>query len=108
MNARRANALSLDGGELALFHSMVQAGYGVCCICPSAVYAQPRRCASEGTYKRALRYLFSTANLGLSYDFASRPARDGVYGYYNASFADCEDTKRSTVGHNLCTGGDVL
>lgn len=48
--------------------------------------------------KRVLRYLFANAHLGLFYDFSSSPARDGVYGYYDASFADCVDTKRSTVG----------
>ena len=49
--------------------------------------------------KRLLRYLFSSANLGLCFDFSSSPARRGVYGYYDASFADCVDTKRSTVGY---------
>jgi hypothetical protein len=54
--------------------------------------------AHQKALKRALRYLFATSDLGLSYDF-SKPTRRGVYGYYDASFADCPDTKRSTIGH---------
>jgi hypothetical protein len=51
--------------------------------------------------KRLLRYAFSTANLGLVYDFSGQRKRshDEIYGYYDASFGDCPDTKRSTGGH---------
>jgi hypothetical protein len=49
--------------------------------------------------KRALRYIFKTADLGLNYDFSAGPTSKGVHGFYDASFADCPDTKRSTGGH---------
>jgi len=52
----------------------------------------------QGALKRLLRYVFATADLGLNYDFSSPPVKEGVYGYYDASFADCPDTKRSTGG----------
>ena len=51
--------------------------------------------------KRALRYLFSTAHYGLLFDFSEANANrnTGQYGYYDAAFADCPDTRRSTMGH---------
>jgi hypothetical protein len=55
----------------------------------------------QDALKRALRYLFATADLGLHYDFSSKPSKEGVYGYYDSSFADCPDTKRSTGGFVL-------
>ena len=57
--------------------------------------------AHQQALKRTLRYLFSSASLGLLYDFSTAPAKDGVYGYYDSSFADCPDTKRSTGGFIL-------
>ena len=57
--------------------------------------------AAHAALKRMLRYLFSTANLGLLYDFSSSDFKRGIYGYYDSSFADCPDTKRSTGGHVL-------
>ena len=38
--------------------------------------------------KRALRYLKKTTDLGLVYDFSKKPPRSGIYGYYDASYAD--------------------
>jgi hypothetical protein len=53
--------------------------------------------------KRLLRYLNSAADLGLCYDFSkSRTAsniKTGIYGYYDASHADCPDTMRSTLAY---------
>ena len=53
--------------------------------------------------KRLLRYLNSTADFGLRYDFSRRTggrgAKTGVYGYYDASHADCPDTMRSTLAY---------
>lgn len=46
--------------------------------------------------KRLLRYLKGTMNHGLKYSSAQAP-RDGVYGYFDASHADCPDTRRSTL-----------
>ena len=57
--------------------------------------------------KRALRYLFSTAHYGLLYDFSEANANrnTGQYGYYDAAFADCPDTRRSTIGHVIYWDG---
>jgi hypothetical protein len=57
--------------------------------------------------KRALRYLFSTAHYGLLYDFSEANANrnTGQYGYYDAAFADCPDTRRSTMGHVIYWDG---
>ena len=51
--------------------------------------------------KRLLRYVFATAEYGLVYDFSGQRKRqhDEFGGYYDASFGDCPDTKRSTGGH---------
>ena len=49
--------------------------------------------------KRLLRYLHGTAELGLQYDFSGSVPRSGIYGYYDASFADDADTRRSTMAY---------
>jgi hypothetical protein len=51
--------------------------------------------------KRLLRYVFTTADLGLVYDFSGqrKQKHDDIGGFYDASFGDCPDTKRSTGGH---------
>ena len=51
--------------------------------------------------KRTLRFLCATADYGLRYDFgpASRSAKCGLYGFYDAAHADCPDTMRSTLAH---------
>ena len=58
--------------------------------------------AAEKQLKRALHYLFRSAKFGLLYDFsgdASGNISRGIYGYYDSSFADCPDSRRSTGGH---------
>jgi hypothetical protein len=57
--------------------------------------------------KRALRYLFNTCDYGLLYDFseANENRNAGQYGYYDAAFADCPDTRRSTIGHVIFWDG---
>ena len=49
--------------------------------------------------KRVLRYLRCHQDLGLAMDFDRDPIRGGLYGYFDASFADCVDTRRSTVAY---------
>ena len=49
--------------------------------------------------KRLLRYLSTTRDHGLVYTFARGVAKRGVYGYYDASHADCPDTRRSTLAY---------
>ena len=49
--------------------------------------------------KRALRYLKKTTDKGLVYDFSKYPPRKGIYGYYDASYADDVDTRRSTLAY---------
>ena len=51
--------------------------------------------------KRTLRYLKTTADHGLVYDFSfdnTRTGKTGIYGYYDASHADDVDTLKSTMG----------
>ena len=59
---------------------------------------------AEEALKRLLRYLFKTADHGLLYDFGefNRKRNLGVCGYYDASFADCPDTRLSTGGTGHC------
>ena len=60
---------------------------------------------AQTALKRVLRYLFSTADFGLLFDFSEPPPRKGVYGFYDASFADCPDSRRSTGGHVIFWNG---
>ena len=69
------------------------------CVSQLAKFMHNPGPSHQQALKRALRYLFSTSGLGLLYDFSKRPRQEGVFGYYDASFADCPDTKRSTSGH---------
>ena len=61
-----------------------------------------------GELKRVLRYLRCNRDLGLKYDFTSEPVRQGLYGYFDASFADCVDTRRSTVAYVFFFQGAVI
>ena len=58
--------------------------------------------------KRVLRYLRCNRDLGLKYDFTRDSPRQGLYGYFDASFADCVDTRRSTVAHVFFFQGAVV
>jgi hypothetical protein len=49
--------------------------------------------------KRVLRFLKGTKDRCLLYDFSSKAPRDGIYGYYDAAFADDLDTRRSTMAY---------
>ena len=50
--------------------------------------------------KRAIRYLATTADQGLVYDFGPHcNTKSGAYGYYDASHADCPDTMKSTLAY---------
>ena len=58
--------------------------------------------------KRVLRYLRCNSDLGLKYNFSAEPVRQGLYGYFDASFADCVDTRRSTVSYVFFFQGCVV
>ena len=57
--------------------------------------------------KHLLRYLKGTTTIGLKYSFCTQDDHqyckheyaNGLYGYYDASFADDIDTRRSTMGY---------
>ena len=95
------------GQEQSRYRSMVASLIYFCMWCrPDMAYAVSKLAKfmqnpgkpHQDALKRALRYIFATASLGLLYDFSSAPKKDGVYAYYDSSFADCPDTKRSTGG----------
>ena len=54
--------------------------------------------------KHLIRYLKGTMNLGLFLDSVSTP---GLHGYTDASYADCIDTSKSTIGYVFFYGGSV-
>ena len=62
----------------------------------------------QAALKRLLRYLGATSSRGLTYSFSGRPAKTGVYGYYDAAFADDIDTRRSTMGYVMFFEGCVI
>ena len=62
----------------------------------------------QAALKRLLRYLGATSSRGLTYSFAGHPAKTGIYGYYDAAFADDIDTRRSTMGYNFFFEGCAL
>jgi len=49
--------------------------------------------------KRLLRYMRGTTHMGLVYDFSSKPRKRNLYAYLDASWADDEDTRRSTLAY---------
>lgn len=58
--------------------------------------------------KRLMRYLHATADHGLKFDFSpltAAGAKTGIYGYYDASHADCPDTMRSTCAYVFFLSG---
>ena len=62
----------------------------------------------QAALKRLLRYLGATSSRGLTYSFAGHPAKAGIYGYYDAAFADDIDTRRSTMGYNFFFEGCAI
>lgn len=58
--------------------------------------------------KRVLRYLRCNQDLGLAMDFSKPPPKLGLYGFFDASFADCIDTRRSTVAFVFFYGNAVI
>ena len=58
--------------------------------------------------KRVLRYLRCNQDLGLAMDFSREPVKHGLYGYFDASFADCVDTRRSTVAFVFFFSGATI
>ena len=61
--------------------------------------------------KRGLRYLKGSKNLGLVYSFSgSKHSKLGpkVYGYYDASWADDVDTRRTTMAYVFFLGGCAI
>jgi len=57
--------------------------------------------------KHLLRYLKGTAARGLNFDFSTDSGL-GLPGFTDASYADCPDTSRSTVGYVFYFGGAIL
>ena len=64
--------------------------------------------------KRLVRYLNGTKNLGLLYDFSQQKDKgrhcnlSSVYGYYDASWGDDHDTRRSTMGYGFYYKGCLI
>jgi transposase InsO family protein len=58
--------------------------------------------------KHLLRYLKGTSQLGLYYDFGQQTEVQGLHGYSDASYADCPDTSKSTIGYVFYYGGAIL
>jgi transposase InsO family protein len=59
--------------------------------------------------KHLVRYLKGTAGLGLTYNFSqAKMSSLGLHGYTDASYADCPDTSKSTIGYVFYFGGAIL
>ena len=58
--------------------------------------------------KHLLRYLKGTSQVGLEFDFRNYTGVHGLHGYTDASYADCPDTSRSTIGYLFFYGHAVL
>nr|GEX56340.1 putative zinc finger, CCHC-type [Tanacetum cinerariifolium] len=58
-------------------------------------------------FKRANLYdsKASTISFGLTF---SRPHKNSIVGYYDADWARCLDTRRSTYGYSICLGGNLV
>ena len=49
--------------------------------------------------KKGLRYLRGQLDMELVFDFRKPPAREGLYGFFDASHADDVDTRKSTIAY---------
>ncbi|GKA95859.1 uncharacterized mitochondrial protein-like protein [Tanacetum coccineum] len=55
--------------------------------------------------KRILRYVKGTISFGLTF---SRPHTNTIIGYFDADWARCLDTRRSTYGYSIYLGGNLV
>ena len=58
--------------------------------------------------KRGLRYLRGKVDLGLMFDFSQPPLRRGIYGFFDASHADCPDSRKSTIAYVFFYSGCAI
>ena len=58
--------------------------------------------------KHLLRYLSTTRAFGLVYNCRVSGSKTGVYGYYDASHADCPDTRKSTLAYVYYLGNCLI
>ena len=76
-------------------------------LCRLATYAITRHAARHRTETLA-QIPQVQQGPGFKYDFSQEPTRQGLYGYFDASFADCVDTRRSTVAYAFFFQGAVV
>ena len=72
--------------------------------------SQYMACPSEGHWvgvKRVLRYLKGTVDYGLIFS-SDRDGKNDLYGYSDADWAGCLDTRRSTSGYVFKVGGSTI
>lgn len=88
-----------------------------CWTRPDITYTVNKLCkymANPGTVhwqalKHLLRYLKGTQQLGLSFNFAqTTQSVPDLHGFTDASYADCPDTSKSTIGYVFYYGGAIL
>jgi hypothetical protein len=95
---------------------IAMANYIACWTRPDLSYTVNKLCkymANPGQphwriLKHMLRYLVGTKELGLIYDFADDKKLKGLYGFTDASYADCIDTSRSTLAYCFFYYGAML
>jgi hypothetical protein len=58
--------------------------------------------------KHLIRYLKGTTELGLSFSFSQQGSPSCLHGFTDASFADCPDTSKSTIGYAFYYGGAII
>jgi histone deacetylase 1/2 len=58
--------------------------------------------------KHLLRYLKGSARSGLFYNFGQPSPVPGLHGFTDASYADCPDTSKSTIGYVFFYDGAIL
>ena len=75
---------------------------------PSLLGSCKHRVHATSQNSNACYVTLGATDLGLTYDFSQGTPRQGLYGYFDASFADCVDTRRSTVAHVFFFKGAVV
>jgi histone deacetylase 1/2 len=62
------------------------------------------------TVNKLCKYMQGTKHWGLSYNFSEAKISPvaGLYGFTDASYADCPDTSKSTIGYTFFYGGAIL
>jgi len=114
---RDAPEESANNSSTEQFRSLIALANFICCWTrPDIAFIVNKLCkfmSNPGqihvaALKHLLRYLKGTKTAGLRFNFGGKAFMNCLHAFADASFADCRDTGRSTVGYVFFYSGAVL